>query len=206
MPGNADQTSTPRSAPRITQAAKEKSLRQRGRAIWLYGYSGAGKSTLAVALEGRLAAKGFATALLDGDEIRSGLNRGLGFSEADRAENLRRSAEVAKLFVEAGIVVICAFITPLRANRSMVRDIIGPDAFLGVYLSIDYATCARRDPKGLYRKAAARQITQFTGLDSSFETPAAGEAQLVIDTGSSPEDQCLAQLCDFALPRLKIDA
>ena len=186
------------------RAEKEARLKQRARAIWLYGLPGAGKTTLATALEARLAAAGFTTVLLDGDQIRSGLSRGLGFSKEDRAENLRRSAEVAKLFVEAGIIPVCAFITPLRAYRDEARKIIGPDDFISVYLSASYDQCARRDPKGLYRQAENRQLPQFSGRDSVFEPPAQGEASLVLDTAAVPVDACLAQLEALVLPRVRL--
>ena len=136
----------------LGRADKEAKLKQRGRVIWLYGLSGSGKSTLAIALERRLYAEGFTTHLLDGDNVRSGLNRDLGFTDADRAENIRRIAEVAKLFVQAGVVVIAAFITPQRAHRQLARTIIGADDFSEVYVAASFDTCAARDPKGLYAK------------------------------------------------------
>lgn len=187
-----------------TRFEKEARLQQRARAIWLYGLSGAGKTSLGTALEARLAAAGFTTALLDGDQVRSGLNHGLGFSDAERAENLRRAAEVAKLFIEAGVIPICAFITPLRANRELVRGIIGNADFLEIYLSASYDACARRDPKGLYRRVEKHQLQQFSGRDSVFEPPHANEASLVIDTASVPLTACVAQLESFVLPHLQL--
>jgi len=179
----------------LGRAEKEVKLRQRGRVIWLYGLSGSGKSTLAIALERRLHAEGVTTHLLDGDNVRAGLNRDLGFTDADRSENIRRIAEVAKLFVQAGVVVIAAFITPQRAHRQLARSIIGADDFLEVYVAASFDTCASRDPKGLYAKARAGGVQQFTGRDSSFEPPAAEETDvLVIDTEAGPADASLAQL------------
>lgn len=172
--------------------------------IWLYGLSGSGKSTLAVALEHGLAAKGIATHLLDGDNIRTGLNRGLGFSDAERSEGLRRVAEVARLFVQAGIVTLCSFITPLREQRKTAQAIIGPDDFLPIFVSASFATCASRDPKGLYAKAAAGVIAQFTGRDSIFETPGVDEGAFVIDTEIELPEACLARLMAHVEPRIQL--
>ncbi len=179
----------------LGRTEKEAKLHQRGRVIWLYGLSGSGKSTLAISLERRLHAAGVATHLLDGDNVRTGLNRDLGFTDADRAENIRRIAEVAKLFVQAGVVVIAAFITPQRAHRRLARSIIGAGDFFEVYVAASFETCARRDPKGLYAKASSGGVRQFTGRDSSFEPPAAEDRDvLVIDTEAGPADVSLAQL------------
>jgi adenylylsulfate kinase len=190
------------SAP-MSREEKEARLNQRAKAIWLYGLSGAGKTTLATALEARLTADGFKTVLLDGDAIRSGLNRGLGFSEADRTENIRRAAEVAKLFVGAGIIPICAFITPLESHRELIRRIIGPADLIDVYLAASYAACAQRDPKGLYRQAEKHQVMQFTGRDSAFEPPVASAASLILDTGAIAPDVCAAKLYDFVVERCR---
>lgn len=187
----------------LGRADKEAKLRQRGRVIWLYGLSGSGKSTLAIALERRLHAEGVTTHLLDGDNVRTGLNRDLGFTDADRSENIRRIAEVAKLFVQAGVVVIAAFITPQRAHRQLARSIIGADDFLEVYVAASFDTCATRDPKGLYAKARAGGVQQFTGRDSSFEPPSAEDNDvLVIDTEAGPADASLAQLHAAITPRI----
>lgn len=195
----------------LPRVEKETRLGQRGQVIWLYGLSGSGKSTLAIALERRLHAEGFATQLLDGDNIRTGLNRGLGFSDADRAENIRRIAEVAKLHAQAGLVTLCSFITPLRSLRALARDIIGPADLLEVYVKASFATCAQRDPKGLYAKAAAGGVAQFTGKDSAFEEPvpavdSAEAATLVIDTEAASPQACLAALHAAILPRIKLRA
>lgn len=196
----------------LPRTEKEKRLGQRGAVIWLYGLSGSGKSTLAIALERRLHAEGFATQLLDGDNIRTGLNRGLGFSDADRAENIRRIAEVAKLHAQAGLVTLCSFITPLRALRASAREIVGGADLLEVYVKASFATCAARDPKGLYAKAASGGVGQFTGKDSSFEEPVlagpestSGEAAtLVIDTESATPEACLEALRAAVLPRIRL--
>ena len=152
------------------------------------------KSTLAVALERRLHAEGVVTHLLDGDNVRTGLNRDLGFTDADRAENIRRIAEVAKLFVQAGVVVICAFITPQRVHRELARTIIGSGDFNEIYVAASFDTCAKRDPKGLYAKARAGGVQQFTGRDSSFEPPVAGDNALLIDTEVETVDASLDRL------------
>ncbi len=187
----------------LDRATKEARLRQHGRALWLYGLSGSGKSTLAVALERRLHAEGFTTHLLDGDNVRTGLNRDLGFADADRAENIRRVAEAAKLFVQAGVVVLCAFITPLRAHRRLAREIIGADDFAEIYVAASFETCARRDPKGLYAKAGAGGVAQFTGRDSAFEPPADSDGALVLDTEAAPPAVTLDRLHAAVLPRLR---
>ncbi len=178
----------------LSRTEKEKRLRQRALVIWLFGLSGSGKSTLGVALERRLADEGFTTHLLDGDNLRTGLSRGLGFSEADREENIRRAAEVARLFVQAGIVTIASFITPFRALRDTARGIVGAADFFPVYVHASFETCARRDPKGLYAKAAAAGVPGFTGRDSPFEPPAPDEDALFIDTETSPPDAALRRL------------
>lgn len=187
----------------VTRGEKEARLRQRARVIWLYGLSGSGKSTLAVALEQRLQAEGRVTHLLDGDNVRTGLNRDLGFSDGDRAENIRRIAEVAKLFAQAGVVVICAFITPLRAHRAIARAILGSEDFVEVFVSAPFATCAERDPKGLYAKARAGGVAQFTGRDSSFEAPEPGEASLVLETDQAPMASSLDQLHAHVVQRIQ---
>jgi adenylylsulfate kinase len=192
------------STVRVTRSEKEHRLGQRGGVIWLYGLSGSGKSTLATALERALASQGFLSVLLDGDEIRSGLNRGLGFSDTDRTENLRRAAEVARLFAQSGVVVIAAFITPLRAQRDMIRDIVGPGDLMSVYLSASFGACAKRDPKGLYAKAAADKIAQFTGRDSAFEEPLPGPVSLTVDTETESPAASLARLLAMIEPRIRL--
>lgn len=166
----------------VSRAEKEARLQQRGGVLWLFGLSGSGKSTIATALERQLHEEGRLTKVLDGDNVRSGLNRNLGFSDEDRQENIRRVAEVAKLFAETGIITLVSVITPRRALRQIAREVIGDDLQL-VYVRASYETCAQRDPKGLYAKVAAGKVQQFTGKDSGFEEPAAtGEVDLVIDT------------------------
>lgn len=186
----------------LSRAEKEAQLGQRAKVLWFYGLSGSGKSTLAVSLERRFAQEGLVTALLDGDNVRTGLNKGLGFSDADRAENLRRVGEVAKLFTHAGIITLCSFITPKREFRHMIRQIVGPEDFLEIYVQASFDACARRDPKGLYAKAATGAVGQFTGRDSTFEEPAPGEASLVIPTESESPEASLERVYQFVMPQL----
>lgn len=155
----------------LSREDKETFLRQKSAVIWLTGLSGSGKSTIAQALEKQLHQAGYLTKLLDGDNIRVGLNRNLGFSEADRSENIRRIAEAAKLFLEGGIIVLCSFVSPTNDIRNMARDIIGSDDFLEIYVNAPLEVCEARDVKGLYQKARAGEIKQFTGIDSPFEAP-----------------------------------
>lgn len=190
----------------LTRSEKEALLQQRARAIWLFGLSGAGKTTLAVALERQLTAAGHTVARLDGDQVRAGLNHGLGFSDADRTENLRRVAEVARLFVHSGVIAICSFITPLQAQREMIRRIIGPDDLLDVHVDASFATCAQRDPKGLYARAQANQVPQFTGRDSAFEAPPAGGCRFVLSTENEAAAATAARLLALVRPALQLPA
>ena len=154
----------------LSKSEKENLLKQKGIVIWMVGLSSSGKSTLARAFEEDLYHKGFITKLLDGDNLRSGVNNNLGFSIEDRTENVRRAAEVAKLFAQAGIVTICSMISPTEKVRSIAKEIIGED-FHEVYICCPFEVCAERDVKGLYKKALNGEIKNFTGLDSPFEEP-----------------------------------
>ncbi len=176
---------------------KELLLRQSGRVFWLYGLSGSGKSTLAIGLERGLHENGLFTAVLDGDNLRSGLNKDLGFSDEDREENLRRVAEVAKLFAESGLVTIVSFITPRQEFRETARAIIGEDDFRDVYVKASYSICEERDVKGLYAKARAGEIPDFTGKASTFEEP--DSPWLTIDTENSSAEESLVELTDAVL-------
>jgi bifunctional enzyme CysN/CysC len=162
----------------IDRQAREDLLGQKGAVLWFTGLSGAGKSTIADALERRLHAKRKLTILLDGDNIRLGLNRDLGFAEGDRVENLRRVAEVARLMVDAGLIVLCSFISPFAADRAMVRERLAGSPFLEIFVDAPLDVCERRDPKGLYAKARRGEIRNFTGVDSDYERPAAPELRL----------------------------
>ena len=160
---------------------------QKGRVIWLTGLSGAGKSTIADLVEKRLHADGRHTYLLDGDNVRHGLNRDLGFTEEDRVENIRRVAEVSKLMVDAGLIVLVSFISPFRAERRMARELLGPGEFVEVYVDTPLAVAEQRDVKGLYKKARAGELKNFTGIDSPYEAPETPE--IVVDTTTmSAED------------------
>ncbi len=139
--------------------------------IWFTGLSGAGKSTIAGAVEQKLFEKGYHTYLLDGDNVRHGINQDLGFSDADRVENIRRIGEMAKLFVDAGVIVLSAFISPFKADRQMVRDLVEAGEFIEVFMDTSLEECEKRDPKGLYKKARAGEIKNFTGIDSAYEKP-----------------------------------
>jgi adenylylsulfate kinase len=170
------------------------STRQKPCVVWFTGLSGAGKSTLAEALERSLQAAGLHTYLLDGDRLRLGLNRDLGFSEQDRQENIRRAGEVAALMAEAGLIVLAAFISPFRSDRDAVRQLL-PGRFVEVFIDTPLHVCEVRDPKGLYRRARAGLIQNFTGLDSPFEAPQA--AELRFDTSSCSVEEAVQQIHDY---------
>jgi bifunctional enzyme CysN/CysC len=180
-------TNIHRQALLISKSERAASKEQRPAIIWLTGLSGAGKSTIANLLEQRLHAAGHHTTLLDGDNVRHGLNRDLGFTEADRVENIRRAGEVAKLMTEAGLIVLCSFISPYRAERELVRNMVPEGEFIEVFVDTPIEECMRRDPKGLYAKAAAGQIKNFTGFDAPYEAPQAPEVHLAT-VGKQPAD------------------
>jgi adenylylsulfate kinase len=178
----------------LDRGAKEELLRQKGIVLWLYGLSGSGKSTMANEVERVLHGEGLMTVILDGDNLRTGLNGNLGFSDEDRTENVRRVAETAKLLAGQGIIVLVSVITPLRRHRATAKEIIGPD-FHEIYVKADFDTCAERDPKGLYAKAKEGKIGQFTGKDSGFEEPE--DPALLLDTQARSVDQCAADLLGY---------
>ncbi|MEM1221712.1 MAG: adenylyl-sulfate kinase [Verrucomicrobiota bacterium] len=187
----------------LGREAKEAQLGQRGHVFWFYGLSGSGKSTLANALERALVERGVMTKILDGDNIRSRLNSDLGFSDADRLENIRRISEVARLFLDSGFVVFTSFITPKQELRKLAQKIVGEDDFTPVYVKASFETCAARDVKGLYAKAAAGGVANFTGKDSSFEEPADTDADWVISTDEQSEQESLSALIERVLPIVK---
>ena len=189
----------------LGRSDKEVSIRQRGRVFWLYGLSGSGKSTLANALERALFKKGILTKILDGDNIRSRLNSDLGFSDLDRKENIRRIAEVARLFLESGTVVFASFITPKRELRSLAKSIIGPSDYTPIFVQASYETCAARDVKGLYAKAEAGGVSNFTGKDSVFEEPMPNDTDWVVTTDQQTEDHSVKLLLDKILPLIVIN-
>lgn len=155
----------------LSRQDKEQLLRQHGLMIWMTGLSGSGKSTVAIAVERELHRRGILCRILDGDNIRTGINAGLGFSEEDRRENIRRIAEVGKLFVQTGIVTLACFVSPTAELREMARRIIGPDDFREVYISTPLSECERRDVKGLYARARRGEVKDFTGVSAPFEAP-----------------------------------
>ncbi len=187
----------------LPRSAKEALLGQSGAVIWMYGLSGSGKSTLANLLERRLHDQGRLVKVLDGDNIRTGLNRNLGFSDEDRFENIRRVAEVAKLFADCGVIAITSFITPRNDLRRIAREVIGDRDLLEVYVKASFEACAARDPKGLYAKVASGEVKQFTGKDSAFEEPESPD--LVLDTETGSETECLERLLAATLEKTNLE-
>ncbi|MEZ6183888.1 MAG: adenylyl-sulfate kinase [Planctomycetota bacterium] len=184
-------------------AQRERVLNQRPATVWLTGLSGSGKSTLARVLEQHLLSEGRAVTVLDGDNVRQGLNQDLGFSAAERAENLRRVSHVARLMNDAGLIAIVAFISPLAAAREAARQVIGPERFLEVHLATSLETCQARDPKGLYRKAARGELQDFTGVSAPYEAPDAPELRL--DTGELDVLRCAAAVLRLLEPRITLE-
>lgn len=184
----------------MTRQDKENLLHQKGVMVWFTGLSGSGKSTIAIALERELHKRGFLCRILDGDNIRSGINNNLGFTEADRIENIRRIAEVGKLFVDTGIITLAAFISPNNEIREMAASIIGKDDFLEIYVSTPIAECERRDVKGLYAKARKGEIKNFTGISAPFEAPS--HPALSLDTSVLSVEESVNKLLDIILPKI----
>ncbi|MCF6351410.1 MAG: adenylyl-sulfate kinase [Cyclobacteriaceae bacterium] len=185
----------------LDRNAKEKLLNQKGVVVWLTGLSGSGKSTVAQEVEHLLYQKGILTKLLDGDNLRTGLNGNLGFSKKDREENIRRVAEVAKLFMEIGVVTICSFVSPTIKIRTSAKRIIGDVNFMEVYVNASFEECAKRDVKGLYKKALAGEIKNFTGLDAPFESPS--HPNVTINTANQSIEESVEQLFNSILERIK---
>jgi adenylylsulfate kinase len=178
----------------VTRQRREQQNGHRSAILWFTGLSGAGKSTLAHAVEEALHRHGCRTFVLDGDNVRHGLCKDLGFSSTDRVENIRRVGEIAKLFMEAGIIVLTAFISPFRTDRERVRNMAGQDEFLEIYCNTPIEICETRDTKGLYEKARAGQIRDFTGISSPYEIPE--NPELVVDTGTDELDACVQRVMD----------
>ena len=176
----------------VTRAEREKLLAQRGVTVWLTGLSGSGKSTLAVAAERALVSRGRLAYVLDGDNVRHGLNKNLGFGPADRTENIRRIGEVAKLFCDAGLIVFTSFISPYRADRDAVRTLMPPGDFVEVFVDASVETCEGRDVKGLYKRARAGEIPEFTGISAPYEAPLYPE--LVLDTNRQSVDESVGAI------------
>lgn len=186
----------------MTRQDKEELLGQHGVMIWFTGLSGSGKSTIAIALERELHQRGLLCRILDGDNIRSGINNNLGFSETDRVENIRRIAEVSKLFLDSGIITIAAFISPNNDMREMAANIIGQDDFLEIFVSTPLEECEKRDVKGLYAKARKGEILNFTGISAPFEVP--DHPDLSLDTSRLTLKESVNRLLELVLPKVKI--
>ena len=183
----------------VTAADRERILGQKGCVVWLTGLSGSGKSTVARALETHLVSLGVASYVLDGDGLRTGLNAGLGFSDGDRRENVRRTAEVAAILRDAGLVAIVSLISPHAAERARARDLVGADRFVEVFLDAPFAVCERRDPKGLYAKARAGEIPSFTGVSAPYEAP--DRPDLVLRTAEEGMEVCVGRLLEMLRER-----
>jgi adenylylsulfate kinase len=179
-------------ASHVTRGERERLLGQRGVTVWLTGLSGSGKSTIAVGAERELVRRGRLAYVLDGDNIRHGLNKNLGFSPADRTENIRRIGEVAKLFTDAGVIAMTSFISPYRSDRDGVRALLAPGDFVEVYVSATVETCESRDVKGLYQRARKGEIPEFTGISAPYEAPERPE--LVLDTNRQSVEESAASL------------
>lgn len=185
----------------LQRTDREALLGQRAKVLWFTGLSGSGKSTLALALERELHKRGILCYLLDGDNIRTGINNNLGFSEIDRQENIRRIAEVSKLFLDAGVVTLAAFISPTKEIRAQAAQIIGPADFLEVHVSTPLEVCEQRDVKGLYKKARAGEIPNFTGISSPFEAPE--DPAIAIDTSQHTLQESVEKLLQVILPQIQ---
>lgn len=185
---------------KVSAEARQRLMNQRPKLIWFTGLSGSGKSTLAVQLESALHAKGFKTYLLDGDNIRSGLNKDLAFTDDARVENIRRISEVCKLFLDAGVVLLSAFISPFRADREQVRRIVGGENYVEVFVDAPLEVCEQRDVKGLYRKARAGEVKNFTGISSPYEKPS--DPTVVIHTDRISVEESLEVLMKAIVPRI----
>ena len=179
----------------VERSDRERMLGQRGATVWLTGLSGSGKSTIAVAAESVLVQRGRLAYVLDGDNVRHGLNKNLGFSPEDRTENIRRIGEVSKLFTEAGVIVFSSFISPYRADRDAVRDLMAPGDFIEVHVDASVDTCEARDVKGLYKKARAGEIPEFTGISAPYEAPE--KPALVLDTNRQSVEESVADLIAY---------
>jgi adenylylsulfate kinase len=176
----------------VTRAEREQIAGHKGCTIWLTGLSASGKSTIANLLDAALTERHIRSYILDGDNVRHGLNKDLGFSPGDRTENIRRIGEVARLFADAGVIVITAFISPYRADRDQVRQIMKPGDFIEVFVDAPLEVCEQRDPKGLYKKARAGEVKEFTGISAPYEPPA--QPELVLQSGGHTAEECAEKL------------
>jgi len=186
----------------LSRESKEHMLKQHGVVIWMTGLSGSGKSTIGKELEKKLFSEGVLTTLLDGDNVRTGINNNLGFSLEDREENIRRIAETAKLFIESGIVTICCFVSPLKSIRAQARQIIGENDFFEVFINTPLEVCEQRDVKGLYQKARSGEISDFTGVDSPFEAPDSDHIEIL--TKNRTVEESVTELYDIINHKIKL--
>ena len=185
----------------MTRQDKESLLGQRGIMIWFTGLSGSGKSTVAMGVERELHAQGILCRILDGDNVRAGINNNLGFSDEDRIENIRRIAEIGKLFVQTGVVTLACFVSPTNDIRQMAREIVGKEDFLEVYISTPIEECERRDVKGLYARARKGEVKNFTGISAPFEAPVSPD--IAIDTSKIPLEESVRTLTELIIKRVK---
>ena len=185
----------------MTRQDKESLLGQRGIMIWFTGLSGSGKSTVAMGVERELHAQGILCRILDGDNVRAGINNNLGFSAEDRIENIRRIAEIGKLFVQSGVVTLACFVSPTNDIRQMAREIVGEEDFLEVYISTPIEECERRDVKGLYARARKGEVKNFTGISAPFEAPVSPD--IAIDTSKIPLEESVRTLTELIIKRVK---
>ena len=185
----------------ISKEKKEKLLNQKGKVFWLTGLSGSGKTTIALQLEKELFKLGFLVQILDGDNIRAGINNNLSFSEADRTENIRRISEVSKLFLNCGVITINCFVSPTKKMRQNAKKIIGKENYYEIFINADLETCEKRDVKGLYKKARSGEIKNFTGIDTEYEKP--NNPSLEVDTSLLSLDQSIEIILKNILPQIK---
>jgi adenylyl-sulfate kinase len=185
----------------VSRGQRERLMKQRAQLIWFTGLSGSGKSTLAVQLEARLHEQGFKTYLLDGDNIRAGINKDLTFTDEGRVENIRRIGEVGKLMLDAGLIVLSAFISPFAADRDQVKKIAGAENYIEIFVDTPIEVCEQRDVKGLYKKARAGEVKNFTGINSPYEVPASPD--LIIKTVTMNIDESIMKLLDVVQKRIK---
>ncbi|WP_273851798.1 adenylyl-sulfate kinase [Guptibacillus spartinae] len=179
----------------VTKEERQKLNTHKSAVLWFTGLSGAGKSTLSVAVEKELHNRGIHTYILDGDNVRHGLNKNLGFSPEDRTENIRRIGEVSNLFVDAGVMTLTAFISPYREDRDMVRELVNEQEFIEIYVSCNLEECEKRDPKGLYQKARNGEIKGFTGIDAPYEAPA--NPEIIVETDKQPLEKSVEQIIHY---------
>lgn len=187
---------------KVSALQRERLLNQKPKLIWFTGLSGSGKSTLAIQLEAQLHALGFKTYLLDGDNVRAGLNKDLSFTDDGRIENIRRIGEVSKLMLDAGIVALSAFISPFDSDRRQVKAIVGAENYIEVFVDTPLEVCEQRDVKGLYKKARAGEVKNFTGIDSPYEKPQ--QADITIRTHEMSVEESVERLLNVVLPRISL--